>query len=335
MTNEILTNNETSINKSNTLSTSKLSSRLNLNQMQLFAYAILVTQQDGVATFSKADFERQFSIEGYNSERIYSDCVDLGTLRMRVFNSVDDWELGSVVFENIYYKRGKVCFIWHKDMLPHITDLKNKYTRLDLNITKNFKSRYSWTLYEFLLAKYGYYQLEFSKVEMLEFFNVTDSVTYQKNTANFKVSVLDVAIAEINKHTELTVRYDELKKGRAITGFKLYFSKGKQIKGATAKQTDYTLDLIAKLKEDYIFRIIDIDDAGQSKKANDLIMSTLRSVRAVDFNKLTHERADELIKYLNSIIKLLDKMILDDKDNTIEKDKYADFEIPIYDFNAN
>ena len=325
-----LINNSTSISKSNKLSTSKLSNKLNLNQMQLFAYAILATQRDGLATFDKADFEKQFNIQGYNSQRIKTDCEELGYLRIKLYDDREEWEVGRVVFENIKYKRGTISFIWHKDMLPYITDLKNKYTRLDLNITKEFKSGYSWTLYEYLLAKYGYYTLEFTKKEMLSFFGVESVVTYQKNTSNFKSTVLDIAIYEINKFTEYTVKYDEIKRGRAITGFKLFFSKGKTLKSATQKQTDYIVDLLANLKDEYYFKIIDIQDMQQSDKANKLIFETLKSTRQVDFNKLTHDRADDLIKHLNMTIKLLDKMISDDKDNTINKDKYASFEIPIY-----
>lgn len=331
---EVLIDKSTTIKKSNELSAGRMIDGLTLNQAQLFAYAILVTQTDGRAEFNKADFEKQFNIEQYRTKYAREDARSLIRLNIHTFNSDEDWDIRNV-FTSISYKRGLFSFEWSEGFKPHILDLKERYTLIDLGIAGKFKSSFSWTLYEHLLAKFGYYQLEFSKHELMQLFSIDKVASYQKNTSMLKNRVLDVAIAEINEHTELTVRYDELKRGRSITGFKLYFSRGKTIAGATAKQTDYTLDLIAKLKEDYIFRIIDIDDAGQSKKANDLIMSTLRSVRAVDFNKLTHERADELIKHLNSIIKLLDKMILDDKDNTIEMDKYADFEIPIYDFNAN
>lgn len=332
MKDDKLINSETSINKSNTLSTSKLSSKLKLNQMQLFAYAILATQRDGLATFDKAAFEKQFNIQGYNSHRIKEDCEELGYLRIKLYDDIEEWEVGTVVFENIRYKRGTVSFIWHKDMLPHITELKSKYTRLDLDITKQFKSGYSWTLYEYLLAKYGYYTLEFTKDEILSFFAVGKIATYQKNTSNFKTTVLDVAIKEINEHTEYTVKYDEIKRGRAITGFKLFFSKGKILKSATQKQTAYIIDLLANLKDEYYFKIIDIQGVQQSDKANQLIFETLKSTRQVDFNKLTHDKADELIKHLNRTIKLLDKMISDDKDNITNKDKYDGFEIPLYDW---
>jgi len=49
---------ENSIKKSNELSMAKLSHGLTLQQMQLLAYAIYSTQQDGKTEFRKADFEK-------------------------------------------------------------------------------------------------------------------------------------------------------------------------------------------------------------------------------------------------------------------------------------
>lgn len=331
---EKIISKETGITKSNELSTSKLSTKLSLNQMQLFAYAILSTQRDGLATFNKVDFEKQFNLEKYHTQAIRKDCDKLLDLKVKPYQNEDNWGIKHV-FIDMLYKYGTVSFTWHPDMLPHITELKNKYTLLDLSITKNFKSGYSWILYEYLLAKYGYYSIEFTKNELMQLFGVSNKISYINNTSDFKGRVLDVAISEINEFTEYTVKYDELKRGRSINGFKLYFSKSKTLKGATQKQINYIVDLLGKLKEDYIFRIIDIDDAEQATKANSLIMKTLREARGVDFGRLTHDKADELIKHLNSTIKLIETIISDDTENVTNKDKYADFEIPLYDWTSN
>ena len=57
-----LTNYENSIKKSNELSMAKLNQGLTLNQMQLLAFAIYSTQQNGITEFHKADFEKKFGI---------------------------------------------------------------------------------------------------------------------------------------------------------------------------------------------------------------------------------------------------------------------------------
>lgn len=306
-------------------------SSLSLNQAQLFAYAILVTQQNGLATFSKNEFEEQFGIGEYRTNYAIEDVKELFSLNVMMYKNDDNWTLEHV-FKRLSYDSGTFTYEWEDNFKQYILDLKERYTRIDLNVAGKFKSSYSWTLYEFLLAKYGYYTLELSKDEMLQLFGVTDRPAYIKNTAGFKRAVLDTAIDEVNKYTELTVKYDELKKGRSIIGFKLYLNKGNAVTGATKKQVDYVLDILAKLKEDYIFRVIEINALEQSQKANQLIMEVLRQARGVDFGKLTHDKADGLIKHLNSTIKLIDKIIEDDKVGQTNKDKYSDFDIPLYEW---
>src|SRR5690625_9271 len=134
------------------------------------------------------------------------------------------------VFQKISYKSGLFDFKWSEDMIPHILELKEKYVATDLLITSQFKSGFSWTLYDYLRAHYGYWHKVISKDELMKLFGVEDKVTYQKNTARFKSSVLDVAINEINKYTELDIRYTEEKQGRRIIGFDLIWSTGEQVR---------------------------------------------------------------------------------------------------------
>lgn len=53
--------------KSNELSLARLSHSLTLNQMQLLAYAVFATQKNGKIEFHKADFEKKFELEKYQT----------------------------------------------------------------------------------------------------------------------------------------------------------------------------------------------------------------------------------------------------------------------------
>lgn len=326
---DLLINEGTTIKKSNELSAGKIMSSLSLNQAQLFAYAILVTQKDGLATFNKSEFEKQFNLKEYRTNYAIEDVIELFNLNIMTLKSNDKWSLEHV-FKRLDYDAGKFTYEWEDSFKQYILDLKERYTRIDLRIASKFRSSYSWILYEYLLAKYGYYTIEISKEEILELFGVTERVAYIKNTAAFKRAVLDTAIAEINEYTEVIVKYEEIKKGRSIVGFKIYFNKNDALKGATDKQVNYIVDLLAKLKEDYIFKIIEINDVEQAHKANNIIMNSLRSARGVDFGKLSHDKADKLIKELNKTIKLIETIISDDGEKETNKDKYDGIEIPIY-----
>ena len=41
---------------------------------------------------------------------------------------------------------------------------------------------------------------------------------------NFKAKVLDLAVSQINEHTDITAKYDQHKQGRTITGFTFTFT---------------------------------------------------------------------------------------------------------------
>ena len=59
---------------------------LTLNQMQLLAYAIYCTQQDGSTEFIKADFERKFGLKRYKTEDAYKDSEKVSALRYSTQN---------------------------------------------------------------------------------------------------------------------------------------------------------------------------------------------------------------------------------------------------------
>jgi len=224
-----------SIKKSNELSIAELNFGLNLNQTQLLAFAIFSTQQDGKTTFRKHEFQKKFNIEQYRTEDAYKDSEKILDLKA----SVKDFELDYFSFTNIFsdmiYKEGKFIFEWNPKILEHILDLKNKYVLTDLRIASKFRSNYSWTLYEYLKAHYGRWYKYLTKEELFKLFGVSDVKSYQKAITNFKSRVLDIAINEINKYTELSVWYDQEKRGKNIVGFTLQWSAEKRKNAATKK----------------------------------------------------------------------------------------------------
>src|SRR5690625_1599817 len=206
-------NYENSIKKSNQLSMSKLNHGLTLNQMQLLAYAIYSTQQDGKTKFHKVDFENKFGLTKYNTEDAYKDSERILGLKVSTEDLENDRFKFWNAFSSMEYDNGKFIFEWNSNMIPHILELKEKYVMTDLTITANFKSSFSWILYDYLKAYYGYWNIKLSKNGCMRLFGVENKKTYQNNTGRFKGSVLDIAINEINKFTELEVWYIEMKEG--------------------------------------------------------------------------------------------------------------------------
>jgi plasmid replication initiation protein len=310
-----LTNYENGIKKSNELSMAKLNQGLTLNQMQLLAYAIYSTQYDGKTEFIKADFEKKFSIEKYQTQHAKEDARRL----LRLEFSIEDLENDEFeyynVFQSIKYNNGLFRFKWTDDMIPHILELKEKYIITDLTITSQFKSGFSWTLYEYLKAHYGYWHKPISKEALMRLFGVENKKTYQNNTGRFKDTVLDVSIAEINQYTELNVWYVEEKKGRAIVGFDLHWSAGEKVDSATKKQIKELKTILNAIHED-MFQYINLrNDENRQAAIEHVKAAEMMNVYTEEPICITKERAKRLIMDANWMLRELERLLAADKNS--------------------
>jgi len=302
---------ENCIRKSNELSMAKLNKGLSLNQMQLLAYAIFSTQQNGKTDFNKVDFEKKFGLEKYQTKHAKDDSQRILDLKFSIEDIENDRFEYYNVFQSIKYDSGFFHFKWTDDMLPHILELKEKYITTDLTITSNFKSGFSWVLYDYLKAHYGYWHKPVSKEALLKLFGVENKNTYQK-TAQFKRAVLDVAINEINKYTEFEVWYKEEKEGRSIIGFDLHWSSGEKIASATAKQIK-ELDTTISAIHDDMFKYINLNDENKREQAIQLVQQTEKmKIHTKEPITITKKHADGLLWEANAALQQLENLYTTD-----------------------
>lgn len=109
---------ENSIKKSNEISMAKLNQGLTLNQMQLLAYAIYSTQQDGKTEFQKADFEKKFEITKYQTMHAKQDVQRISNLQFSIEDLENDFFKYWNVFKSIKYDKGKFDFRWNMNLSP-------------------------------------------------------------------------------------------------------------------------------------------------------------------------------------------------------------------------
>lgn len=287
---------ENAIQKSREFSMAKLSQGLTLNQMQLLAFAIYSTQQNGATEFHKADFEKKFGIEKYQTIHAKQDAQKVSSLQFSIEDLENHYFEYWNIFGSIKYKEGLFTFRWNEEFVPHILELKEKYITSDLTITSQFKSGFSWTLYDYLKAHHGYWHKQISKEGLMKLFGVEKAKTYIENTAQFKRAVLDVAIKEINEYTELQVRYNIEKEGRSITGFDLIWSNGQRVTSATKKQISEIKSIVDVVFED-MFDYINLDNEADRLRARDLIreIEDMRKFTEEPIS-ITNEKAKKLIK---------------------------------------
>ena len=175
-------------------------------------------------------FARQFSYQKINE-------------RGNIENYRSRWvsEIGYVDNEAV------VKLIFAPAIVPLITRLEEHFTKYELQQVSNLSSAYAVRLYELLIA---WRSTGFTPVIELSDFRQRIGVldTEYKRMERFKTSVLELAIKQINEHTDITVKYEQHKRGRSISGFSFNF-KQKKKDSPSIERDPNTLDLSSKMTD--------------------------------------------------------------------------------------
>lgn len=124
------------------------------------------------------------------------------------------------------------------DVVPLVTQLERHFTSYQVKQIANLTSKYAIRLYELLIAWRSTGKIPFMPLsEFREKLGVEE--TEYKAMNHFKARVLDVAIKQINEHTDITVKYEQHKRGRSISGFSFTFTQKNAAK-ALSKQPKRT-----------------------------------------------------------------------------------------------
>ncbi|EXV82552.1 replication initiation protein RepM, partial [Acinetobacter baumannii] len=175
-------------------------------------------------------FARQFSYQKINE-------------RGNIENYRSRWvsEIGYVDNEAV------VKLIFAPAIVPLITRLEEHFTKYELQQVSNLSSAYAVRLYELLIAWRSTGSTPV--IELSDFrqrIGVLD--TEYKRMERFKTSVLELAIKQINEHTDITVKYEQHKRGRSISGFSFTF-KQKKKDNPPIERDPNTLDLFTKMTD--------------------------------------------------------------------------------------
>lgn len=152
------------------------------------------------------------------------------------------------VSEIIYVENeATVKLIFAPAVVPLITCLEKQFSAYELKQVGNLTSKYATRLYELLIAWKSVGKMPTIAVEELRSKLGLDVLEY-KAMSDFKKYVLDSAIKQINKHTDLIVKYDQEKKGVRISAFTFRF-KIKDDKKEQPQRDRDTGDLFVKLSD--------------------------------------------------------------------------------------
>ena len=124
-------------------------------------------------------------------------------------------------------------------VVPLITRLEEQFTKYDIEQISGLSSAYAVRLYELLICWRTTGKTPV--LDLTEFrkrLGVLD--TEYTRTDNLKMRVIEQSLKQINEHTDITVTYEQHKKGRSITGFSFKFKQKKPKQAEIATETPKT-----------------------------------------------------------------------------------------------
>lgn len=115
---------------------------------------------------------------------------------------------------------GKVVLSFAFGIIPYLSQLSREFTKYKLKHVARFESVYSIRLYELLVQWNSSGEREIEVEWLKNQFQVGEKYS---RLVDLKKRVIDPAVEEINKHSNLWVRYGQRKSGRTITHFQFQF----------------------------------------------------------------------------------------------------------------
>jgi hypothetical protein len=128
---------------------------------------------------------------------------------------------------------GTIQLRFAPDMVPFITRLEAQFTRYKLEKIANMSSAYAIRLYE-LLMQWG--SVGRREVELQWLRKVLQLQEEYQSIKDFKKWVIDVALSQINEHSDLAASYTQRKTGRNVTHLIFTFSAKEEAQPAQAAQ---------------------------------------------------------------------------------------------------
>lgn len=241
-----------------------------------------------------SEYEKQFNVSKDAAYKALKDAVLSLFERQFTFTELQDGKLKVVksrwVSQIAYVDdSAEVQIIFSPAVASMCSRLESHFTRYDLKQIAGLSSKYAVRLYELVIAwKATGKTPEFSLAEFRSQIGLLDSEYTPMN--NFKKYVLDLAVAQINEHTDIKLDYEQHKKGRSITGFSFKFKqKVKQQKIEQQQRDPDTVDLFAKMTD----------------KQRHLLASKLSTLHEMSEYAVGNESFEQLAKRISE--KLLDE----------------------------
>lgn len=184
-------------------------------------------------------YEQQFNVEKHTAYEAMKRAVDGLYEAGFSYDKIDEASGKNIHYKSRWVEKiayadelGCVELTFASDVIPLITRLENCYTEYELRQVSSLQSEYAIRLYELIIRWRSVGKTNKIMIDDLRAMLGVDPEKY-KQMNNFKAKVLDHAITQINKYTDISAEYEQHKQGRVITAFTFKFkAKNKKQGGA-------------------------------------------------------------------------------------------------------
>jgi len=200
-----------------------------------------------------------------------------------------------------YEQHSGIVFLrFTQDIVPLITRLEENFTKYELQQVSRLTSSYAIRLYELLIqwrsaGKTPIFDLSIFRQQL-----GVEAHQY-KTMSNFKTYVLDFALNQVNELTDIIAKYEQHKKGRAISGFSFSL---KQKKASPSKKVNEQnpADLFSKMsvKQRYMFanKLSELPEMGQYSEGTESFQQF--GIRIAEMLQ-DSAKFEELLPYLKKV----------------------------------
>lgn len=223
---------------------------LDLVEQRLILLAIVEARESGKGinandplTVHAESYINQFGVHRNTAYQALKDACD--DLFARQFSYQSLSEKGNIInhrsrwVSEVAYidNEAVVRLIFSPAIVPLITKLEEQFTKYEIQQISNLSSAYAVRLYEILIAWRSTGQTPL--IDIHEFRNKIGVLDVEyKRMYDFKKYVLDIALKQVNEHTDISVKVEQHKTGRSITGFSFSFKQRKPTTKAIESKKD-------------------------------------------------------------------------------------------------
>lgn len=200
---------------------------------------------------------------------------------------------------------GRILVTLTRVVIEHVTKIdgfEQYFTSYHLKKTADFKSVYAVRLYELLMqwksvGKTPAYELNKFRSQL------GIGVNEYTRMEAFKRRVLDIAVDQINEFSDITVKYEQHKKGRSISGFSFSFKlKKANIRSIDTNRAPNTTYLLSRMtdKQRHLFatKLSELPEMGKYSQGTESYPEF--AIRIAEMLQ-DSEKFEELFPYLQKV----------------------------------